>query len=131
MASVTSVGVERAAGDLVLESRAFQALHGDEGAALMFADVVDGANVGMIQGRSRLRFAAETTESLRVLCEFFGKKFQSYGSAEASVFGFVDDAHAATAELFDDTVVGNRRTKKRVCVCHAGAILDGGCEASQ
>ncbi len=62
-----SLGVERAAGDFVFESCAFQALHGDEGAALMFADVVDGANVGMIQGRSRLRFAAETTESLRVL----------------------------------------------------------------
>ncbi len=30
----------------------------------------------------------------------------SYCALEASVFGFVDDAHAASAETFEDLVMG-------------------------
>ena len=51
MARVRDVSVSSGRPDnFVFESGAFQALHGDEGAALMLADVVDGANIGMIQG---------------------------------------------------------------------------------
>jgi len=40
---------QRAAGDATLQSFAFQIFHGDEGHAVLFADVVDGADVGMVQ----------------------------------------------------------------------------------
>ena len=38
-----------AALDTVLESLAFQVLHDDEGLALVITDVMDDANVGMVQ----------------------------------------------------------------------------------
>ncbi len=41
--------VDGLAGDTVLESLAFEQLHGDERAAFEFADIVNRADVGMIQ----------------------------------------------------------------------------------
>jgi hypothetical protein len=38
---------------------AFQQLHGDEGLAFVFVNVVDGADAVMIQRRRRTRFALE------------------------------------------------------------------------
>ena len=56
---------ERAAGDDVLERRAIEKFHGDEGAAVVFADVVDGADVGMVQRGGGAGFALEAFERLR------------------------------------------------------------------
>ena len=55
---------QRAAGDAMLESQAVEVLHGDEGLAVLFADVVDGADVGMIQGGSRFGLAAKALQGL-------------------------------------------------------------------
>jgi hypothetical protein len=51
---------ERTAGDAVLQHLSVQKLHGDEGPALFLAYVVDGADVRMIESRSRLRFTAKS-----------------------------------------------------------------------
>ena len=59
----------------------------------------------MVQGRSGAGFAAEALESLRVLGDVVGKEFQSDKPSEVGVFGFVDDAHAATAEFLNDPVM--------------------------
>ena len=40
----------RPSGNQMLESRALQIFHRDEGLALFFPDVVNGADVGMVQG---------------------------------------------------------------------------------
>ena len=98
---------ERVRGDEVLERGAVEKFHGDEGAAVVFADVVDGADVGMVQRGGGTRFTLESFERLRIVGEIVGKKFESDEAAEARVFGFVDDAHSATAEFFDDAVVRN------------------------
>ncbi len=51
--------LERLVADQVLQSLAFQVLHGDEGAALVLTYVIDSADVRVIQAGSRLGFAAE------------------------------------------------------------------------
>ena len=94
-----------APGDQVLERGAVEEFHDEEGASGVLADVVDGADVGMIQGGSGFGFAAETFEGLAVLREIVGKEFEGDEAAEASVFRFVDHAHAAATELFDDPVM--------------------------
>ena len=99
--------LERAAGDIVFQSLAVEKFHGDEVAAFEFVNFVDGADVGVIEGGGGLRFALETFESLRVAGEIFGEKFQRDETAELGVFGFVDDAHSAAAEFFQDAVVGD------------------------
>jgi hypothetical protein len=48
----------------MLEGHAVEEFHGDERMPLVFADVVDGADVGMIQGRGSLRLALEAAEGL-------------------------------------------------------------------
>ena len=42
----------------------------------LLADFVDGANVGMVQSRRRLRLALKTFQRLRVFGHFIGQKFQ-------------------------------------------------------
>ena len=71
-----------------------------------FADVVDGADVGMIQSGSGLRLAPEALERLTDLwATSSGRNFSATKRSQARVFGLVDDAHAAAAQLFDDAVV--------------------------
>src|SRR5690242_12799444 len=52
--------VHRPARDHILEGRSIKILHGDEGLALMLADLIDGANVGMLQRRGRTSLTAKS-----------------------------------------------------------------------
>ncbi len=73
----------------------------------MLADIVDSANVGMIQGGGSLRLALKSSQRLRVSGYFFGKELQGDEAPQARVFGLVDNAHAAAAELLDDAIMRN------------------------
>ena len=110
--------------DEVLQSGAVEKFHGDEGFAVLFADIVDRANVGMIQRGGCLGFALEAAEGLLVAGNFVGKKFQRDEALQAGVFGFVNDAHASAAEIFDDAVMGDGEANQRRAVGHESAILD-------
>ncbi len=94
--------------DKMLQRHAIQVLHGNERLPVVLADVVNGANIRMIQRGSGLRFALETGERLRVACNFLRQEFESHEAMKARVFGFIDDSHSAAAEFFNDAVVGNR-----------------------
>src|ERR1700722_10578166 len=91
----------------MFQGEAVQKLHGDETFAFMLADFVDGADIGMVQSGSGASFAAKSFESLRILRDVFGKKFEGDEAAKGSVFGLVDHTHAAATESFYDAVVGN------------------------
>ncbi len=71
-------------GDGVLEGGAFEIFHGDESAAIFFADVINGADIRMIQGGSGFGFALETREGLGISGEFIGEKLQGDGSRRVS-----------------------------------------------
>ena len=96
-----------AGGQNFVERLAFEQFHGDEGAAVVLFDGVDGANAGMVERGCGAGFAQEAFERSRVALVFFGKKFESDAAAELGVLGFVDDAHAAAAELAEDSVMGD------------------------
>ena len=97
--------IHGAAADGMLQSFAVETFHGQVGLAVGFADVVNGADVGMIQRGGGARFAAEAFERLRVFGQFIGEEFQRDEAAEVGVLSLVNHAHAATAEFFDDAVV--------------------------
>ena len=97
--------LQRTALDLVLESRAVQQFHGDEGLALLLADVVDGADIGMVQSGGRPGLALEAVQGLRVLGNIFRQELQSDKAVQPGVFGLVNHAHAAATELLDDAVM--------------------------
>ena len=102
----------------MLQRHAFQKFHGDEGMSVLLADFVDGADVGMIQGGSGARFAAETFEGLRIAGNVFGQKFQGDEAAEFSVLGLVNNAHAPAAQFFEDAIMRNRAADRRLRFRH-------------
>ena len=81
--------------------------HRDKGAAIALVDLMDRADIRMIQRGGKARLAGQTAERLRVLDEFFGKKLQRNMAAELQVFGFVNHAHAAAADLAKNAVVAD------------------------
>ena len=105
--------VQRAAGDAVLERLAVEKFHGDEGLAVLLADVVNGADVRMVQRGGGLRFALETGERLRIARDILRQKFQRDEAPQARIFGLVHDTHTAAAEFFDDAVVRYGLAKER------------------
>src|SRR5215469_1016399 len=70
-----------------------------KGMAVLVADFVDRADIGVIQCGGSARFAAKAFEGLRVFGYIVGKKLQRYEAAEFGVFGFVDDAHTPPPSL--------------------------------
>src|SRR2546426_6131905 len=91
----------------MLQRHTIQKLHRDERLTILLADVVDRANVGMVQGGRCLRLASETGECLRVSGYFFGQELEGDKTVEAAILGFVDHTHPPAAELLDDAVVGD------------------------
>ena len=89
----------------MLESDAVEKFHCDKGLAVLLANIVNGTDIRMIERGGGLRFALKTSERLGIKGNFWGKEFQRDESVKAGVFGFVDNAHATTAEFFDDAVV--------------------------
>ena len=107
----------------MLERLALEQFHGDERAAFEFADIVNGADVGMIQRRGGAGFAAESLDGLGVLGNVVGKKFEGHVAAEARVLGFVDHAHATAAQFFQDAVMGNGAANHRRGIRHRACSL--------
>ncbi len=68
-----------------------------KGCAVVPADLVDRANVGMVQRGGGARFAAKALERLRVVGNIVRKKLDGDEAAELGVLGLVDHAHAAAA----------------------------------
>ena len=101
---------------------AFHILHHDEGSAVIFLNVVDGADVRVIQSGGGARFPLETFEGLRIFRDVVRKKFQGDETTELGVFGLVDHAHSAAAEFFDDAVVRDRFGRRGM----AGSGMRGG-----
>jgi len=73
----------------------------------VLADVVNRADVGMIQRRRGARFTLKALAGLGILSEIFGKKLQCNAASEALIFRLVYNTHSATAKLGYDAVMGN------------------------
>ena len=61
----------------------------------------------MIQGRSGISLLIETTQAIAVLRQLFGQQFERYLASEFCVLSKIDFAHAARAELFQNSITGN------------------------
>jgi hypothetical protein len=68
------VGLERLPTAAMFERLALEKLHSDEGSAIVLTNVVNRANVGMVQRRGRASFALEPLDRLVVPRELFWQK---------------------------------------------------------
>src|ERR1017187_9387324 len=89
----------------MLQRHAVQKLHGDERLAILLTDVEDRADIGMVEGRSRLRLALEASQCSRVFGYFIGQELEGDETMQPRVLGFIDHTHATAAKLFDNAVV--------------------------
>jgi hypothetical protein len=60
----------------VLQGHPVEELDGDEGVAVLLADVVNGADVGMIQRRGSLRLSPKTGERLGIVGHVIGQELE-------------------------------------------------------
>src|SRR2546427_6014823 len=95
------------AGDPVLQCHAVQKLHGNESLTILLTDVVNRADVRMVEGGSRLRLALEAGQCLRVSGNLLRQELQCDETMEPSVLSLIDNTHAPAAEFLDDPVVRN------------------------
>ena len=68
----------------------------------MLADVVDYADVGMVQSRRSLGFPLETHQRLLIAGYFFRQELKSHEAVQAGVFGLVHHPHTTTGDEADD-----------------------------
>ena len=101
------VNLEHAAGQSIVERLAFHPFHDDERLALVFADVVDRADVRVVQRGGGSRLDAKPLNGLAVSHQFLWDELERDLPAETIVLSAVDDAHAAGAELMRDPIVRN------------------------
>src|ERR1700674_262249 len=94
----------------MLQGLAVEKLHGDERLPILLANVVNRADVGMVESRCGLGFTLKTGKSLGVFGYFIGQEFQGNEAVQPRVFGLVDYPHPTTAEFLDDAVVRNGLT---------------------
>ena len=100
-----NIGFDRSAGDAMLQRHPVEKFHDQKGMAICLPDLMDGADIGMVQRRGRLRLPLEAGQGLSVFGDVNGQKLQGYKSVEGCVLGLVDNPHAAATQLLDDAVV--------------------------
>src|SRR5215472_6260654 len=93
------VDLKRLAFDQVPERLSFEQLHGDERLALMFANFVNRADIGMVERGRRLSFTLEPFQCLAVLRQSLGQELECDEAMKLDILGLVDDTHAAAAEF--------------------------------
>ncbi len=96
---------QRFAADLVRQGVAFEELQYQERPPLVVSDFVDGADVGMVQGRRRARFAEESVDRLAIVGVRTGQELEGHPSPEREVLAQVDLAHSSTPQLLEHAVV--------------------------
>src|ERR1700691_2690666 len=92
----------------LFKALAFQLLHDDEGMAIVVLDVVDGADVRMVQAGRRSRLALEAVQRLAVADHAVRNELQGHMPAEAQVLGLTNYAHASATDFPDNAIVGDR-----------------------
>jgi hypothetical protein len=88
---------------------------------VLFSVLINRANARVVQSRRCAGFAAEALERLRILSYLVGKKLDGDKAAKGKVFGLIDDAHTAIAQLLHNAVVRDGLTDHEILGCGHGA----------
>jgi hypothetical protein len=89
--------IHRPAQDGVLQRHTIEELHHDKRASVLLANIVNCANVGMVQRRRRLRFTPKTAQGLRIFGDFVGQELQRHEAIQSRVLGLINDTHPSAA----------------------------------
>jgi hypothetical protein len=95
---------KRSLNNLLPQALALDIFHGDKEPTLLFANLVDGADIIVGKRRGGFGLPDKTLSRLGVLGQLRRQKFQGYRPLEFGVFGFIDNPHAAFSQLVDNRV---------------------------
>jgi hypothetical protein len=93
---------------VLFEGFPLQVFHHDERLAVMLTNVIDRADMRVIQCRSGSGFTLKTLLCLRIVEVLLGENFESYAAAQTSVFGLVYKAHSSASEFLQYAVMRYR-----------------------
>src|SRR5262245_22533166 len=100
-------GARRISGQALLQCLSFEQLHRDERPALVLFDVIDSADIRMVEGRGGLGLALEALKGDRILGELFRQELQSGTATQLEIFGFVHHSHTTAAEDLQHSVLAD------------------------
>src|SRR5688572_806260 len=92
----------------LLERLALEQLHHDERLTVIAPDIVNRADARMVQRRYGSRLPLKALQGLEIVGKFRGQELQRHKSIQLGIPGFIDDTHAAAAELFENDVLRYR-----------------------
>ncbi len=100
------INLERSPVNLLLEAFSLVIFHHNEHPPLRgLVDVMDDADVGVLERGGGLGFVNKPLFGLRIVREFRGEEFEGNEAVELEVPGFVDNAHTASAQVLENLVV--------------------------
>ena len=89
----------------MFQRHAIQKFHRDERLLVLLANVVNRADVRVVECGRGLSFALKAGECLRVTANFIRQELEGDEAVQPRVLSLIDHAHPATAELLDDEVM--------------------------
>src|SRR6266545_2930051 len=92
----------------MLQSLAFQKLHGEKRLAFVLSDLINRADIRMVESRGGLRLALKPLQRLTILGKGFGQELNGDEAMQPQVLGLVDHTHAPGTQSFQDAVVGDK-----------------------
>src|SRR5262249_9982003 len=107
----------------MLQRHAIEKFHDDESSAVLIANLVDCAEVRMVQCGCGPGFPPESLQGLKIIGKIVRKEFQRNETAKRCVFGLVPHAHPAPAEFVHDAVVRDGLADERLGLCHLASML--------
>jgi hypothetical protein len=106
--------IERPRGEPRSKVGALDQAHGDEEHPIGLVGLVDGQDVGVVDGGRHLRLAQEPGAGLGIVAELGRDDLERHLAAQAGLLGEVDDAHPATADDGLDPVRSELGAEARV-----------------
>ena len=105
------LGGERSPRSPLLQRLTFEQLHRDEVLALVLTHIVDGTDVGVIQGGCSSGLAPKTLQDLGIT-RILRQELERDRASKASILGLVHNAHASFTEPFENAKVGDGSADK-------------------
>ena len=112
------IHAQRPARDAILQRHALHQFHRDERDALVLVDVVNRADIRMVQRRGSARLALKSLERSRVGRHAQRHKFQRHLPPQLRILSAIHHAHPAAADLFDDAVMRYNPPNVRIRLSH-------------
>ena len=104
------LGLDELLPDPVLQRHTLKKLHRNEAEVIVGIDLINRADIRMVQRRSRPSLPPEPLQRQLILGHIRRQELQRHKPPQVDVLSLIDDAHPAAAQILDNAVVRDRRS---------------------